>query len=137
MPPESLYHELMFYSLAHPDPAFLHQNVVDAYTAQNANATTKPIAITFALIGLYLHLERGFTGRQVQFAHMQMAKHRKPWLSPALPEARGEVLIADVLAAPAGPERDAAIHTWCQSVWQAFHGAHSEIAALAHAELAV
>jgi hypothetical protein len=137
MPPESLYHELMFYTLAHPSPAFLHQHAVDAYTAQHADATTKPIAITFALIGLYLLVERGFTGRQVQIAHMQMAKRRKPWLSPALPDARGDILVSDVLAAPPGPARDAAIDAWSRSVWRAFQAAHSQIAALALSELGV
>jgi hypothetical protein len=52
-----LFHELSFYTLSHGDPAFIHQNSVDAYTAQHADETTKPIAVVFALIGLYLHLE--------------------------------------------------------------------------------
>jgi hypothetical protein len=139
MPPEALYHQLMLYTLAHPDPAFLHQHVVDAYTAQHADETTKPIAITFALIGLYLAVERRFTGRQVQLAHMQMARHRKTWLSPALPdpESRGDMQIADVLAAQPGSQRDAAIHNWCHSVWHAFHATHAQIAVLAIAELGI
>ncbi|MCL6648034.1 MAG: DUF5946 family protein [Chloroflexi bacterium] len=37
------YHELQAYTLTHPDPAFLHQHVVNAWTAQHANAQTKPI----------------------------------------------------------------------------------------------
>ncbi len=48
------YYELAYYTLSHPDPAFIHQHAVDAFTAQNANAGSKPISITFALIGLYL-----------------------------------------------------------------------------------
>jgi hypothetical protein len=31
---DELYNELAFYTLSHPDPAFLHQHVVDAYAAQ-------------------------------------------------------------------------------------------------------
>ena len=59
------YHELCCYTLTHGDPAFIHQHVVDAYAAQDASNTDNPIRLTFALVGLYLHVERGFTGRQV------------------------------------------------------------------------
>jgi hypothetical protein len=137
MPPDDLYHELMLYTFAHPDPAFLHQNVVDAYTAQHADAATKPIAVTFALIGLYLCLERGFTGRQAQRAHMTMARHRRHWLTLPLPDDRGDVTVADVLAASPGPARDASIRRWCESVWQAWSAAHPAIAELARAVLGV
>jgi hypothetical protein len=46
---------------------------------------TKPITIIFALIGLYLHLEKNFTGKEVQFAHMKLVKHRKNWPNFKLP----------------------------------------------------
>ena len=49
-----LYHELSAYTLSHPDPSFIHQYVVDAFAAQTADENTKPIALTFALVGLYL-----------------------------------------------------------------------------------
>lgn len=137
MSAEALFHELAFYTLAHGDPAFIHQHVVDAYAAQNADCVTKPITITFALIGLYLYLEHGFTGRQVQLAHMRMARHRKPWLSFPLPGERGNIQVSDVLAAEPGACRDAAIRTWCESVWRAWAHARAEIAALAHSELGV
>jgi hypothetical protein len=135
--PDYLYHELTFYTLAHPGPDFIHQNVVDAYTAQHADSTTKPIAVTFALIGLYLCLEHGFTGRQAQRSHMRMARHRKPWLTLPLPDHRGDITISDVLAAAPGPARDAAIRRWCASVWHSRSHAHSAIAALARSELGV
>ena len=48
---DDLYSELGFYTLAHRDPAFIHQVAVDAYTAQSANEATKPIALVFALVG--------------------------------------------------------------------------------------
>jgi succinate dehydrogenase hydrophobic anchor subunit len=134
---ENLFRELTFYTLAHGDSAFIHQHVVDAYAAQNAEATTKPIAITFALIGLYLYLEHGFTGRQVQLAHIRMARHRKLWLTFPLLEDRGDIQISDVLAVKPGAARDAAIRTWCESVWQTWSHAGPAIAALTHAELGV
>ena len=89
MEPDDLYNQLAFYTLAHPDPSFIHQLVVDAYTAQNADDSTKPIALDFALIGLYLHIEKGYTGKQVQRAHMQLANRTKTWPKLTLPTNRG------------------------------------------------
>jgi hypothetical protein len=39
-----------------------------------------------------------------------------------LPKDRGKMTVTDVLAAPAGAERDRAIEDWCQSVWTACRG---------------
>jgi len=47
------YDELACYTLAHPDPGFIHQNIVDAFGAQTATEADKPIKIAFALVGLY------------------------------------------------------------------------------------
>ena len=104
----SAYDELCAYTLTHGDPAFIHQHVVDAFAAQTADAHTKPIGITFALVGLYLHNEKGFTGKQVQRAHMMLAGRKRTWPSFVLPADRGAMTAADVMAIPAGPGRDEA-----------------------------
>jgi uncharacterized protein DUF5946 len=114
------YNELCAYTLTHGDPSFIHQHVVDAFAAQQATPDSKPIGVTFALAGLYLHVEKGFSGRAVQRAHMQMARQRREWPRFALPESRGGITAADVIAKAEGPERDRAIHDWCVTVWQAF-----------------
>ena len=114
------YNELCAYTLTHGDPSFIHQHVVDAFAAQQATPDSKPIGVTFALAGLYLHVEKGFSGRAVQRAHMQMARQKREWPRFALPESRGDITAADVIAKAAGPERDRAIHDWCVTVWQAF-----------------
>jgi len=124
------YEALQFYTLALGDAAFLHQHAVDAWAAQHADERTKPIAITFALVGLYLHLEKGFTGRQVQRAHMALARRGRAWPSFPLPEERGAVTAVEVMAAAAGPERDRAIERWCASVWAAFGASHRQVAEL-------
>ena len=134
---DDLYNELAFYTLAHPDPAFIHQLVVDAYAAQNADESTKPIAIVFSLIGLYLHLEKGFTGKQVQKAHMQLAKRRRNWERPALPADRGAIGIVDVLAAAPGEPRDLLIGEWCRSVWNAWRTERDPIVSLVQKELGI
>lgn len=118
--PEELFHQLSFYSLGLADEAFTHQHVVDAWAAQSADANTKPIKITFALVGLYLHLEKGFSGRAVQLAHIAMARRKRSWPTFTLPKNRGEISIHHVLAAAEGAERNARIHAWAVSVWGAF-----------------
>lgn len=129
--PVDLFHELSFYTLGHPDKKyFIHQHIVDAFTAQHADAKTKPIAIIFSLAGLFLYLEKNYTGRQVQLAHIQMAKGSKIWPKIALPDERGSMTVGDVLAANAGPARDRVIGEWCLSVWQAYKTSHQTIADL-------
>jgi uncharacterized protein DUF5946 len=134
---DELRSELGFYTLAHGDPAFIHQLVVDAYAAQNADDSAKPIGVVFALIGLYLHLEKGYTGKQVQRAHMHLARHSKTWPRLPVPTERGAVRINDVLAAEPGPERDAMIERWCASVWQSWKDSHAAIATIGREHLGI
>ena len=114
------YDALACYTMAHGDPAFIHQHIVDAFGAQQADADTKPVRVFFSLAGLYLHLERGFTGREVQRAHMLLAQQSRDWPTFALPVDRGGVTALDVMTAPDGAERDAAIERWCAAVWGAY-----------------
>jgi uncharacterized protein DUF5946 len=129
------FHELTLYTLAHRDPAFIHQHVVDAFTAQTADTRTKPIALTFALVGLYLHVERGYTGKNVQRVHVLLARRQRKWPSFNLPAARGEITVDQVLAAHAGASRDALIDAWCNSVWAAYNEARDAIISLLRTEL--
>ena len=126
------FHELCAYTLEHArhDPSFIHQHVVDAYAAQRADAASKRIGVAFALVGLYLRVERRQTGRQVQLAHMRLARERREWPQFELPEQRGALGAADVLAVPPGPDRDRAIDAWCASVWGAFAHCRAEVMAL-------
>jgi len=117
---EQAYHEVSAYTLTRGDPEFIHQHVVDAWAAQHARPDRKPIGVFFALAGLYLHVERGYTGRAVQRAHFELARHPEPWPVGPLPATRGAITALDVVAAPEGAERDAMIHAWAQAVWEAF-----------------
>ncbi len=135
MTDEELYNELAYYTLSHPDPSFIHQHVVDAYAAQYASEKTKPIQLVFALVGLYLYVDKGFTGRQVQKAHMHLAKRRKNWEQPAFPGGRGSIAISDVMAAPAGRQRDLLIREWCISMWNAWSKERIQIVTLVKNEL--
>lgn len=127
---QDAYNELQGYTLAHGDPSFIHQHVVDAYAAQHATEAGKPIGLTFALVGLYLHVEKRRSGRDVQRVHMLLGQRKRKWPSFPLPRGRGSITAIDVIAAPAGPERDRAIDAWCASVWEAFRESHRAVAEL-------
>ena len=123
---QEAFHELCAYTLTHGDPQFIHQHVVDAYAAQHATPVSKPIGLTFALAGLYLHVEKSYTGRDVQLAHMKMARQKREWPKWTLPTNRGDITATQVLAASEGSERDDLIDAWCKSVWSAFAPANRD-----------
>jgi hypothetical protein len=104
--------------------------VVDAWAAQHASGDSKPISVAFALIGLHLKFDCNLTGREVQRAHMRLARRRRTWPTFTLPAERGTLSPIDVMAASEGADRDRAIDAWCKSVWKAFAGTHGEIRAL-------
>jgi hypothetical protein len=122
------FDEVYVYTMGRP--GFILQHVVDAFAVQTATAGAKPIAVVFGLVGLYLYVEKQFSGREVQKAHVQLGRRKREWPAVSLPDHRGSVTVADVLAAPAGPERDRAIGDWCRSVWQACAANSEAIVAL-------
>lgn len=120
MTDQEMYHELAYYTLSHPHARFIHQHVVDAFTAQTATTETKSIAIYYALVGLYLYVEKNYTGKQVQMAHVQLSNTPKIFEPLGLPKDRGDYTIQDVLKHPPGKDRDEAIHKWCVCVWDIY-----------------
>jgi Family of unknown function (DUF5946) len=104
--------------------------VVDAFAAQTANDKSTPIGVVFGLVGLYLHLEKQYSGHQVQRVHMELGHRKREWPRVHVPKDRGSMTVADVLAASAGPDRDMAIGNWCRSVWTAFGANRQTIIAL-------
>jgi hypothetical protein len=120
------YDELYAYTMSRPRGTFVLQHAVDAWAAQTADASTKPMKLVFALLGLYLHLERGYSGLRVQQVHMQLGK-QPVWPSIEIPVDRGAVTPVDVLTAPPGDARDRAIDAWCASVWAAYGGSRQAI----------
>lgn len=124
------YDELSAYTLTRGDATFIHQHVVDAYAVQYSDERTKPIKLTFGLVGLYLKIEKRFTGRQVQLAHMQMARKKHVWPEFQIPADRGSMSPSDVIAAPPGAQRDMAIDAWCASVWEPWQSNRRTIANL-------
>lgn len=126
--PREQYDEVYVYAMSRP--GFLLQHVADAFAAQTADGHTKPISIVFALVGLYLYVEKQFSGVQVQKVHTLLARRKRAWPHVPLPAGRGRMTVIDVLAANAGQERDESIHAWCQSVWSSFHDSRTIIITL-------
>ena len=105
---EKAHDDILLYTLEHAknDPFFIHQLAVDAYTIQHSSGDTKRIVVAFALIGLYLFLEKGYTGKQVQDAHVKLTSLRNNWPEFSLVENRGDITVFDVLVKTPGIERD-------------------------------
>lgn len=126
----ALADELTYYTLVHGDPSFIHQHVVDAYAAQHIRPSASAIGAAFALAGLYLTVERAFTGRRVQTMHVMMASRSKQWPRFEPPSEVGPLTVGDVIAVEPGPSRDEAIMRWCASVWTAWFASHDRVRAM-------
>lgn len=124
--------QLSSYTLGLRGAEFSHQYVVDAYALQHAGGSSTPIGIFFALVGLYLASERGFSGREVQRAHGLLAERKRKWPTFTVPAKQAAMTVNDVLAAAAGPLRDAAIRQWASAVWAAWKDEHARVRQLVH-----
>ena len=121
----ALFGELSAYTLVHGDPKFIHQHAVDAWQAQHVVASKSNIGLAFSLIGLYLAVEKGYTGRQVQLAHMELGRTKRIWAWFDPPAERGRLTVVDVLHAEPGAERDAVLMKWAAGVWATWSHAHT------------
>jgi len=89
----------------------------------------------FALIGLLLTYERGYTGRQVQRAHMQLAKKSKVWPRFEPPAEKASLAVRDVAESAPGAARNAMLTRWGKSVWDMWQPEHDNIRALVNRTL--
>lgn len=119
-----LYGELTADTISKGDPGFVHQHCVDAYGAQHSGGHTKPITTAFSLVGLYLFVERDYTGTQVQRAHTTLGEQDRDWPELSPPPSPGETTVQTVVEADPGEERDRRIEEWAESVWQNWDHAH-------------
>jgi hypothetical protein len=116
-----LFSDLSCYTVSKRDAEFINQHAVDAYEAQHAGDRTKNITVVFGLIGLYLALEKGFTGRQVQATHMKLARIRKDWPRLDPPAISAPITVFNVLQGRTDEERDHLIREWMESVWNSWN----------------
>jgi hypothetical protein len=132
---QEAFNELSYYILSHGDQSLIHQYIVDAYAVQHADEKSKPIKVPFALVGLYLHIEKHYSSKEVQKVHMRLAKKKQQWPVFDLPAYRGSIGVSHVLRAKPGPERDRAINEWSASVWEAWSESHAKVADLVQSYL--
>jgi hypothetical protein len=119
-----LFGELTAYTMSKNDPAFIQQHCVDAYGAQHSGGETKSITTAFSLVGLYLFLEHGYTGREVQQAHTTLGEQDRSWPELSPPDSPGEITVQKVLDANPEDERTRMIERWAESVWQTWEASH-------------
>jgi len=123
----SPYDELAAYTFTRGDAEFIHQHEVNARGASENLEEAKPIRLFFSLAGLYLLLEHGYSGRQIQAAHAHMARVKRQWPEFTPPHTLPNMTAADVMKFPAGEERDEAIKRWCAAVWETWSSEHDHI----------
>ncbi len=131
-----LFNTLTYYTLAQRDSYFIHQLAVDAYAAQHYGNQVKPIGITFALVGLYLVCERGYTGRQVQRVHMALAKKSKTWPQFSAPTKKAGLTVKDVVQVP-DAEKQEGLKKWHASVWDIWKSEELTVARLLEKHLGI
>ena len=125
-----LYDQLSAFTQSLGDTAFIHQLVVDSYTAQHFGPKIKPIGISFALIGLDLVFEHGYSGKAVQLAHMQIARTRHQWPVFVPPAQKGTLTVMDVVPDLNTENYQDRIYRWGKSVWQQWNLEHEYIEGL-------
>lgn len=125
-----LYWQLSADTLTSAGPAFPHQFAVDAYAAQHAGTPSRPITTAFALVGLYLAYERGYSGRDVQRAHMLLARRNLDWPRFAKPAEPGLLTVLDVLQARPGTQRDQMLYSWACAVWETWQAERARVSFL-------
>jgi hypothetical protein len=124
-----LMFQLSYYTLTLRDSHFIHQLAVDAFAAQHSGKQTKPITTAFALVGLYLANERNFTGKQVQQAHLALAKRSKTWPCFTAPQEKARWTVRDVTESP-DDQKQSMIKKWSRSVWEIWEPERTRVAGL-------
>jgi hypothetical protein len=127
----ALFSQLSAYTNSLGDAEFSHQHVVDAYGAQHVGVSTKKVVPTMTLVGLYLMLEHGYTGKQVQRAHMAIADQTKDWPDFNRPTDLASMTILDVLKVP-DAQKNEILHTWCKAVWESWKSEREKVITFTH-----
>ncbi len=122
-----VFDELSAFTLSLRDKDFINQVAIDIYTAQHIGPKVKPIGTVFALIGLYLVFERGYSGRQVQLAHMTLSKTRRQWPHFDPPAKKSTVTVGDVVMDLTQQNHREKIYAWGKAVWELWRGERENI----------
>lgn len=120
---------LSAYGLEQASEDFRHQVAIDAYAAQHPGPPARRITLWFALAGLHLALDKGWTGRQVQVAHQRLSHLDKVGPDLDRPSYPAAMTVGDVMAECPGYDRDTAVLAWARAVWRAWGPDQARVAA--------
>jgi hypothetical protein len=116
------------HELSHiPQLGGLHQLTEDAYGAQHAGPKVPAIGMAFALIGLHLALDEGWSGNGVRSAHQYIAAHHRDWPRFAAPQIVAGLTIAHVAGSSTPEEHASRVRAWAASVWESWSAEHQAV----------
>lgn len=121
-----MYYNLTCWTLVQGDQKFIHQHAVDAYAAQHSGEKTRPITTWFALIGLFLALERGYSGRRIQQGHEKIGNRKWEWPRVPPPKHPGDLTVMNVISAR-NAGREEMLMRWAASVWKSWAYIHQQV----------
>jgi hypothetical protein len=107
-----------------------HQLLVDTYAAQHAGDRSPAIATAFALIGLCLTLDHGWSGIDVRDIHQQLASRYRDWPSFSRPPGQVDTTIQDLALAGSPADYAAILQRWAGAVWAWWREEHRRVEAL-------
>jgi hypothetical protein len=115
-----------------------HQTCVDSYAAQHVGPQMRPMTVCFALNGLYLVLERGWSGIAARDAHGHLARTvvRADWPNFEPPSEAGPLTVLDGALSADLDAQGAAIEAWGRSVWATWSHVHDAVRQLTDRQLA-
>ena len=123
-----LYMTVVGHELTHaPQLGGLHQLSVDAYGAQHTGPQVPAMRTAFALIGLHLALDAGWSGNAVRAAHQYLAAQPRDWPHFATPQTRAALTIAHVARSQTPEEHATRVRAWAASVWDSWSTAHEAV----------
>jgi len=100
----------------------MHRLVVDCYACQHLRYVAKGRSLAAHLTGLAAAIEHPSEPQLLDTLQRWISRTRNIPM-PSVPDARGDVTIAEVIPAPPD-EHAAAVHRWAQSVWSAWREHH-------------
>jgi len=117
----AVYAEVSGFEFQHPVMLRYHQLSVDAYGAQHAGRPTTPIRLGYALAGLWLALEHGFSGDEVRVIHHSMGHAEEWWPAFEPPAGRARITVHDVaeqgVRIGSSTGHATATRAWAEDVW--------------------
>ncbi len=132
----ALYGEVLGYEHEHlAELGGWHQLLVDTYGAQHVGPRSPAITGAFGLIGLYLTLERGWTGLRVRAAHQALAARYRDWPLLGRPPEAASMTVQDLAFAGTPAEYVEVLHDWAGTVWASWRREHPRIAELVRERL--